>query len=37
MSFQGYLIANFATGLDKAVQPWLIPDDAQETLFDGFV
>lgn len=37
MSYTPYLIANFATGLDKRLQPWLIPDDAQEELLDGYV
>lgn len=37
MNYQGYLIANFDTGLDKERQPWLLPDDAQFELFDGFV
>lgn len=37
MVYTPYLIANFATALDKRLQPWLIPDDAQEQLFDGFV
>jgi len=37
MSYTPYLIANFSTGLEKRLQPWLIPDDAQEDLFDGFV
>lgn len=37
MSFQGYLIANFDTGFDRERQPWLLPDDAQFELFDGFV
>ena len=37
MGYQSYLIANYATALDKRLQPWLIPDDAQEQLFDGFV
>jgi hypothetical protein len=37
MSYQGYLIGNFGTGLDKELQPWLLPDDAQSELFDGYV
>ena len=37
MSYTPYLIANYATGLDRSLQPWLIPDDAQEQLFDGYV
>jgi len=37
MTYSPYLIANYSTGLDKRLQPWLIPDDAQEQLFDGFV
>jgi len=37
MQYQGYLIGNFATGYDKELQPWLIPDDAQDQLLDGFV
>lgn len=37
MSYQPYLIANFSTGVDTRLQPWLIPDDAQEELFDGDV
>lgn len=36
-SYIPYLIAKYATGLDRAVQPWLLPDDAQDSLFDGFV
>jgi len=36
-SYVPYLIAKYATGLDKSVQPWLLPDDAQDSLFDGFV
>lgn len=35
--YQPYLIANFATGLDQSLQPWLTPDDSQHQLFDGFV
>lgn len=37
MTYQPYPIANFSTGFDKSRQPWLIPDDAQDTLYDGFV
>lgn len=37
MSYQPYLIAPFATGINKYLQPWLSPDDAQEDLFDGYV
>lgn len=37
MTYQPYLIANFATGLDKELQPWLLPDDAQSELYDGYI
>lgn len=37
MTFQPYLIANYSTGLDREVQPWMLPDDSQFELFDGFV
>lgn len=37
MTYQPYLIANYSTGLDTRLQPWLIPDDAQEVLYDGYV
>lgn len=37
MTYSPYLIANYNTGVDKRLQPWLIPDDAQEQLFDGYV
>ena len=37
MSYTPYLIANFSTALDKRLQPWLIPDDAQQQLYDGYV
>ncbi len=36
-SYVPYLIAKYSTGLDRAVQPWLLPDEAQDSLFDGFV
>ncbi len=37
MSYTPYLIANYATGLEKRLQPWLSPDDAQQELYDGSV
>lgn len=37
MTYQPYLIANYATGLSKRLQPWLIPDDAQEQIYDADV
>lgn len=37
MSYTPYLIANWNTGLDKKLQPWLSPDDAQLELYDGYV
>jgi hypothetical protein len=37
MQHQGYLIGKYATGLDKSYQPWLLPDDAQAQLLDGYV
>lgn len=37
MTYTPYLIANFATGVDKRLQPWLSPEDAQQDLYDGYV
>jgi len=37
MSYQPFLIAAYATGLDQRLQPWLLPNDAFVNLFDGFV
>ena len=37
MTYQPYPIAQFATGLDKELQPWLTPDDSQFELFDGYI
>ena len=37
MTYTPYLIADFSTGVDRRLQPWLIPDDAQEVLLDGYV
>lgn len=36
-SYTPYLIAAYSTGLDQSVQPWLLPDEAQHELFDGYV
>lgn len=36
-SYIPHLIALYATGLDRSLQPWLLPDEAQDSLFDGFV
>jgi len=37
MSYQGYLISNYATGYDRELQPWLLPNDAFIDLLDGYV
>lgn len=37
MTYLPYLIAKWATGLDNELQPWLLPDDAQQEMFDGYV
>lgn len=37
MTYSPYLIANYATGIDNRLQPWLSPDDSQQELFDGDV
>lgn len=37
MSYVGFLISNFATGFDQERKPWLLPDDAQDVLLDGYV
>lgn len=37
MNYQPFLIAGFATGLDRELQPWLLPNDAFTELLDGFV
>ncbi len=37
MAYTPYLIANYSTGIDKRLQPWLSPDDSQQELFDGYV
>lgn len=37
MTYQPFLIANYATGLDRELQPWLLPNDAFTDLLDGYV
>lgn len=37
MTYTPYLIADYETGLDSEVQPWLLPNDAFTELLDGFV
>ncbi len=37
MSYSPYLISNYATGFDREVQPWLLPNDAFTELLDGYV
>lgn len=37
MAYTPYLIADYSTGIDRALQPWLSPDDSQQDLFDGYV
>lgn len=37
MSYQPFLIADYATGIDRQLQPWLLANDAFVDLFDGFV
>jgi hypothetical protein len=37
VSYQPYLISNYATGLDRELQPWLLPNDAFVDLLDGYV
>jgi len=37
MGYTGHLIASFKTGLETDVAPWLLPDEAQESLVDGYV
>jgi len=36
MTYTPYLIADFATGLDKRFQPWLGQDEADQELYDGY-
>ncbi|MFI0477778.1 MAG: ubiquitin-activating E1 FCCH domain-containing protein [Candidatus Rhabdochlamydia sp.] len=37
MSYQSFLIANYSTGVDRELQPWLLPNDAFVDLLDGYV
>lgn len=37
MTYTPHLIAKYVSGLDQSVQPWLLPDEAQEELLDGYV
>lgn len=37
MSYSPFLISNYATGLDREIQPWLLPNDAFVDLLDGYV
>lgn len=37
MSYQSFLIANYSTGFDRELQPWLLPNDAFVDLLDGYV
>src|SRR4051812_43889688 len=37
MTYSPFLIANYATGYDRELQPWLLPNDAFVDLLDGFV
>ncbi len=37
MTYQSFLISNYATGFDRELQPWLLPNDAFVELLDGYV
>lgn len=37
MTYEPHLIAQYSTALDKSLQPWLLPDEAQAELYDGYV
>jgi len=36
-NYQPFLIADFKTGLDLGIEPWLLPKDAFATFEDGFI
>ena len=37
MTYSPFLISNYATGFDRELQPWLLPNDAFVDLLDGYV
>lgn len=37
MGYQPFLISNFRTGLQTNQQPWLVFDDAQTVIYDGYI
>lgn len=37
MTYTPFLISNYATGFDRELQPWLLPNDAMVDLLDGYV
>lgn len=37
MTYQSFLISNYATGYDRELQPWLLPNDSFTDLLDGYV
>jgi len=37
MTYSPYLIANYSTGFDRELQPWLLPNDAFVDLLDSYV
>lgn len=37
MAYQPHFIANFQSGLEKDLEPWLIPDDAFSVLYDCYI
>lgn len=37
MTYQPFLISNYATGFDRELQPWLVPNDSYIDLLDGYV
>lgn len=37
MSYQPFLIANYKTGIDTDLEPWLIPADAFQNVVNGYI